>query len=43
MDALASLQLLARYNQWMNERLYAAAATLPEQAVAQARGAFFGS
>ncbi|EKU26637.1 DinB family protein [Xanthomonas graminis] len=43
MDALESLQLLARYNQWMNERLYAAAATLPEQAVAQPRGAFFGS
>jgi len=42
-DTLESLQLLARYNQWMNERLYAAAATLPEQAVAQPRGAFFGS
>lgn len=43
MNTLESLQLLARYNQWMNERLYAAAATLPEQAVAQPRGAFFGS
>lgn len=43
MNALESLQLLARYNQWMNERLYAAAATLPESAVAQPRGAFFGS
>lgn len=43
MDALESLQLLARYNHWMNERLYAAAATLPEHAVAQPRGAFFGS
>lgn len=43
MDALESLQLLARYNQWMNERLYAAAATLPQSAVAQPRGAFFGS
>jgi uncharacterized damage-inducible protein DinB len=43
MDSLESVQLLARYNQWMNERLYAAAATLPEQAVAQNRGAFFGS
>ncbi|UKE50808.1 DinB family protein [Xanthomonas translucens] len=43
MDALESLQLLARYNQWINERLYAAAATLPEHAVAQPRGTFFGS
>ncbi|MDR6675100.1 DinB family protein [Xanthomonas sp. 1678] len=43
MDTLESLQLLARYNQWMNERLYAAAATLPEHAIAQPRGAFFGS
>ena len=43
MDSLESLQLLARYNQWMNERLYAEAATLPEHAVAQDRGAFFGS
>ncbi len=43
MDSLESLQLLARYNQWMNERLYAAAATLPQHAIAQPRGAFFGS
>ncbi|WP_369977797.1 DinB family protein [Xanthomonas bundabergensis] len=43
MDSLESLRLLARYNQWMNERLYAAAATLPGHAVAQDRGAFFGS
>ena len=43
MDTLESLHLLARYNQWMNERLYAATATLPEHAIAQPRGAFFGS
>lgn len=43
MDALESLRLLARYNQWMNARLYAAAATLPAPAVVQPRGAFFGS
>lgn len=43
MNALESLRLLARYNQWMNERLYAAAATLPARAIAQPRGAFFGS
>jgi uncharacterized damage-inducible protein DinB len=34
---------MASYNQWMNERLYAAAATLPDAAVAADRKAFFGS
>jgi uncharacterized damage-inducible protein DinB len=36
-------RLMASYNQWMNERLYAAAATLPEAALAADRKAFFGS
>ena len=36
-------QLLARYNSWMNEKLVAAAATLPAQALRADRGAFFGS
>src|SRR3546814_20392030 len=35
--------LLASYNRWMNERLYAAAATLPADELARDRGAFFGS
>ena len=35
--------LLASYNRWMNERLYAAAATLPARELARDRGAFFGS
>lgn len=35
--------LLANYNQWMNRKLYAAAATLDADALAQDRGAFFGS
>lgn len=35
--------LLASYNRWMNERLYAAAATLPAAELALDRGAFFGS
>ena len=35
--------LLAEYNRWMNARLYAAAATLPEAELARDRGAFFGS
>ena len=35
--------LMARYNQWMNERLYGACATLTPQALRQDRQAFFGS
>jgi len=35
--------LLASYNRWMNERLYAAAGTLSAEALARDRGAFFGS
>ncbi|KAF0811799.1 hypothetical protein IGB42_03609 [Andreprevotia sp. IGB-42] len=35
--------LLARYNQWMNAKLIDAAGQLPEQALLQDRGAFFGS
>ena len=36
-------RLLARYNRWMNERLYAAAASLPDDERKRDRGAFFGS
>jgi uncharacterized damage-inducible protein DinB len=36
-------QLMARYNAWMNQRLYAACAQLPEEERARDRGAFFGS
>ena len=35
--------LLASYNASMNSRLYAAAATLPKDALSADRGAFFGS
>lgn len=35
--------LMARYNQWMNQRMYDAAASLPEGEVVRDRGAFFGS
>jgi len=35
--------LMARYNAWMNERLYAACAALPEEERTRDRGAFFGS
>lgn len=36
-------RLLARYNRWMNERLYAAVAALPDAERKRDRGAFFGS
>jgi uncharacterized damage-inducible protein DinB len=35
--------MLALYNLWANERLYAAAAQLTPEALAEDRGAFFGS
>jgi len=34
---------LATYNEWMNRKLYAAAAALPAERVHEDRGAFFGS
>jgi uncharacterized damage-inducible protein DinB len=36
-------QLMARYNRWMNERLYALCAQLPDAERKRDRGAFFGS
>ena len=36
-------RLLARYNRWMNERMFAALATLPDDERKRDRGAFFGS
>lgn len=43
MDRRAHVRQMAEYNRWMNERLYAAAATLDEAAIHADRGAFFGS
>ncbi|RQO77234.1 damage-inducible protein DinB [Aquitalea sp. FJL05] len=43
MKRLEQLALQARYNQWMNDKLYAAAASLPAEAVTRDTGAFFGS
>ena len=43
MARIEQFRLLARYNTWMNGRLYDAAATLPAEALAENRGAFFGS
>src|SRR3954469_6130941 len=36
-------RMLALYNQWANARLYAAAAQMAPEALAENRGAFFGS
>jgi uncharacterized damage-inducible protein DinB len=43
MQRVDHIRLMARYNSWMNERLYAAASTLPDEALSAERGAFFGS
>jgi uncharacterized damage-inducible protein DinB len=40
---LGYFKILARYNRWANERLYAACAKLPEGEFAKPRQAFFGS
>ncbi len=37
------IALMANYNEWMNNKLYAAARTLPAEALAAERRAFFGS
>lgn len=37
------IQLMASYNQWMNQRLYQAAASLPVAELESDKGAFFGS
>lgn len=43
MPTREDIVLLASYNASMNTRLYAAAATLPKEALGADRGAFFGS
>ena len=43
MTSTAHCLLMATYNEWMNRRLYALCATLPEAELARDRGAFFGS
>ena len=43
MISLEYCQLLARYNRWMNERLYAPCADMPDDERKRDRGAFFGS
>lgn len=43
LDRTSHVRLMASYNRWMNERVYAATATLPDAAVTADRKAFFGS
>lgn len=43
MSLKLDFELMARYNQWMNVRLYAVAADLDEDELRADRGAFFGS
>jgi uncharacterized damage-inducible protein DinB len=43
MSLRAHIKLMASYNAWMNEKLYAAAATLTPEQLTQDRGAFFKS
>jgi uncharacterized damage-inducible protein DinB len=43
MPAPRDIQLLARYNQWMNDKLYAAVADWDDVALHEHCGAFFGS
>ena len=40
---LEYLQRMARYNRWMNQRLFAKVGELPADAIAEDRDAFFGS
>lgn len=39
----AHIQTMARYNTWMNDKVYQAAAALSDEARKENRGAFFGS
>lgn len=40
---LNHFQLMSQYNQWMNDKLYSASATLSEEILAKDQGAFFKS
>jgi len=43
MQRVDHIRHLATYNRWMNDKLYRAAASLPDEAIGAERGAFFGS
>ncbi|WP_288132702.1 DinB family protein [Microbulbifer sp.] len=40
---MKAFELMAQYNQWMNEKVFASAERLSEAELAEDRGAFFGS
>lgn len=43
MSLKTNFELMAAYNRWINEKLYASVATLNKEEIARDRGAFFGS
>ncbi|TWO73317.1 damage-inducible protein DinB [Caenimonas sedimenti] len=43
MITAAHCELMAQYNEWMNSRLYAVCASLPDEELRKDRGAFFQS
>ncbi|WP_036798719.1 DinB family protein [Pleurocapsa sp. PCC 7319] len=43
MSLLNNLQLMSRYNQWMNQKVYQTAQKLDHEKIKQDQGAFFGS
>ena len=43
MSAKTNFELMARYNQWMNEKIYEAASSLSETKIREDQGAFFKS
>lgn len=43
MDPLKHIRLMARYNEWMNAKVYESAAKLSREELEKERGAFFGS
>jgi uncharacterized damage-inducible protein DinB len=43
MNLLSHIQLMSRYNQWMNEKLYETVSQLSEEKLKENKGAYFGS
>ncbi len=43
MSRVSHVKLMSSYNNWMNKKVYEAAAALPADELARDRGAFFGS
>lgn len=43
MPSPADFQLMAQYNQWMNQKVYEAAGQLSDECLNEHKGAFFGS